>query len=256
MTKNFDRLVQKIMYETDGGVSTTYENQNKWYDAMFLNEGLIRSHGPEGLIRNLKKKKYYLGDSSPKIDPITKTFIIKVFLNPDYDDLSLNSLLDAYGYFVSRSQIYKNGTELVLEPKFPIKIEIEDLPEYFYHVTPKIYIDKIKKIGLVPKKSSRIEFKSPQNRTYLISVSSANIKGVLTTLAKELQFDHEENSENIESIKKYRSNSYEDYIFLRIKSENLVSHSLYYDPQFSSANGIFSIFTLRNIHPDSIEILK
>lgn len=44
MLKKFDELIKKIQYETNGIVSTTYEPPNKWYDALYLNEGLIRTH--------------------------------------------------------------------------------------------------------------------------------------------------------------------------------------------------------------------
>ncbi|WQJ53645.1 MAG: hypothetical protein [Wendovervirus sonii] len=110
-------------------------------------------------------------------------------------------------------QIYQ--VSLIIEEKFPIKQYKYDAGETFYHKTDKIYIDKIKMQGLVPK--SRFNYPS---RIYLTN----NIEDLDDSLLNV-------NKETILKIKLKRG------------------QKLYVDPRSPG------FFTYDNISPDEIEII-
>lgn len=207
-------------------------------------EGLISTHSDKAIDILNKKFKNNI-ESKQNEDDISIDVFIKKY---DYKILiNILSLVENLGYIISKFSIkgnqfafnknnffliakdenYQLPIYLKIEPKFDnSKIEI---PAVLYHVTHERHLDKIKKIGLVPKSKSKKAFHS--ERIYLFkNKESANV------IAKEFsridyQFEH-------------------NYILLPINTLIIPNLQLHVDPNFKNDG----FYTYDNVPPSAIKI--
>jgi hypothetical protein len=203
-----------------------------------LKEGLIKTTNI-GKTLNILEKKY-----SSKFNFIKKpfTFTIKTF-HTDMDTLKNGIIKDAntLGWFPSfieteeytgkwNEKYFKEGEiQIRFEAKYDEQI-VENIPPILYHISPTQNIEKILKIGLVPKSRSKAAYHP--DRVYL---------------SKDLK--------NIEDLGEmfYQKTGIRDWTILKIKTDMIPGDyfKLYKDPNFSQG-----YYTLNNIPPQAIEKTK
>jgi len=125
---------------------------------------------------------------------------------------------------------FKEGEiKLRFEAKFDEEI-IEKIPKILYHITPTQNVDKILKIGLVPKSRSKASYHP--DRVYLS-------KGL----------------EDIENLGEmfYQKTGIKNWTILKINTDLVPGDylRLYTDPNYTSG-----FYTLNNIPPQAIEKIK
>lgn len=232
-----------------------YSNYLSWFsewvereEKLLLNEGLIKSYPLQNVMDVLKKHTI-------SIDISTKSGLITaVFKKDKFQKDKLLKILDTYGYFIGDTVINDNNqtVSVLIEPKFPAELPSELIGKlkYAYHITTNDYIDKIKKIGLIPKQSSRPLFDHSGNRIYLLVTPDFN-KDV-AALANMIKRNDSRKNRSTEHINKELL-----YYVLRIDMSALQRKLFFYrDPRMVSdvhLSGI-GIFTLGNIPPENIEI--
>lgn len=254
MTKKFNEIVKKVLLETNGEVDTELAWPNiKYNNDLLIKEGLIMSYNVDALYNSLKKIRG-IKEVSPIGSPSLKIYYpIRVRFTEELDINKFKSVLNVHGYFISS----QGKGYSVVEAKYPMVLDPEDRPNEFYHVAPQGIITKIMERGLIVKSSKRKEFRYNQNRIYLFW--SNNIKFHTAELSKKLfisSLNNFKSPNSAENFKKYKAKSPNDYVLIRINSSELMNHQLFIDPQFEVRSGILSVFTLRNIHPNSLEIVS
>jgi len=105
-----------------------------------------------------------------------------------------------------------------------------------YHLTPDIYLDKIKRGGLTPKSESKIS--SHPNRIYMYLNPGSSYK----TLAGDLW-----------RTSKYK-NQIKSYYILEIDLTQLPEHQFYADPE--SSFGYLGIYTNKSIPLSAIKVIE
>lgn len=215
-------------------------------EKLVLNEGLITSYPVDVLIKDLSKRYKNI-----EYDQKTGNFFIDQI--PLKHKESLKRKLDLYGYFIGdeeNNKQYPNTFNALIEPKFSTEIPLSYLHEkirYCYHITSDKYIEKIKKIGLVPKESNREFYKTSGNRIYFLI--SDNPKNDIPLLKNMLLSD--DRRKNIFKRPK-------KYYLLRINFHELNNDIVFYRDPRLIPDGPFKgqgIFTLNNIPPDKIDFL-
>lgn len=229
------------------------ENQN------FLDEGLIRSLSP-----NRAKDifdRWSVGVGAIRGVDITKNGSLKIHCVGSMEDDTFNfmfSLMENYGYFCSAIQkkgekpvkfnydTYKEISSqstsklafwkrklveytLIFEAKYDKEVDIP-YGEKLYHATSKSVVEKIKKIGLVPKTKSKLG--NHPDRIYLTrSLQTAKM------LAPKFVFIEPTN----------------EFVILEIDTKELdFRHYIFYnDPNFNQ----YGVFTYKNIPPNAIHVL-
>jgi len=225
-----------------------------FYKIKNINEGLIKSINYEKFYDFLLKlfKKYDI--------EITKSFNNHngIFVEFDIDLMDknfieeLDNLLNISGYNINYSYlddilIKRKPTtkEFFKHEKIAIsfvkKFDKNDdtIPEFLYHITEKIYLDKILKKGLIPKSNQKIEHHP--DRIYLLS-----------------------SMDGVEEFLEILEDNYPEkkFITLKINTKILNNFKLYFDPTFFSFEEDFknskykAYYTYDNITPNAIEIIK
>jgi len=159
--------------------------------------------------------------------------------------VELFRLVDNLGWFPAYIQ-YKGQSakysqpnlEMFLEEfgevmvKFESKYDVKYIPEnnIFYHITSDKYIDKIMKIGLVPKSKEKIS--SHPSRIYLLI--------------------NEESINDLIDVFSYQYNIKPIVLRITIPQEKLNGIKFYNDTNFPEKG----IYTESNLHPDWIEIIN
>jgi hypothetical protein len=121
---------------------------NKKYD-LNVNYSFIESEANKALpyIKILLKKDSL--DSRERIVNFFRTcgwYLIDIL---DKDGVSFKNSIDSY-------QEIDSILYFIFRAKFDIEIEEKKWPKFLYHVTPYVFLDKIMKIGLVPKSLSKL----------------------------------------------------------------------------------------------------
>jgi hypothetical protein len=208
-----------------------------------LYEGLIISHDVEDAIlffntwyadKNVYAKKYKKTMLSIFVTNIPKERL---------DDI--NKFANNYGYFPASyragnvyekyeesSVINKSGKiEILYEPKYNTKVDfIEKGIDKLYHITYTKYIDKIKRIGLIPKAFSKLS--NHPDRIYF-SVNTNGADTIRTAFEQQLKKNNK-----VESL---------SLIVLDVNKLNRDAQ-FYYDPRFKE----YGVYTINNISPNSI----
>lgn len=166
-----------------------------------LDEGLIKTYNIDSTLNHMEnwgKLEDHIHFSKDK-NTIKMSFRYADWSQLEY---SLNHL-NTYGWFPSKIFLYKDDKnkksfvysekliqslidseyeliEIIFESKYDIEIFWDDLPETLYHISPKIYFDKIKKLGLVPKMKQKSSIHT--NRIYL-SINKESLKMIKQKLS-------------------------------------------------------------------------
>jgi len=215
------------------------EDKIREFPVSLINEGLILSWEYDKLLNALKNQlifEYNFKDFCLEIT-FDRTNITKEVVDKLYQILNLA------GYYVSIYYIDNNkGKGLPSLPEwfnsyYQIKLQLNKkfdsdsngVPLKMYHVTEKLYINKIKKQGLIPISHSKIE--NHPDRIYL--------------------FD------NMDSASYYRNDIIERYnkknddiLILEIDTRLVNKIQLYEDPKFGEDWGAY--YTYSNISPFAI----
>jgi hypothetical protein len=205
-------------------------------------EGLISTHSDKAIDILNKEFKSSL-ESRQNMDNLSIDVFIK---NYNYETLvNILSRIENLGYLISKFGIkgyqYVFSNEEFLQRakesdyKLPIYLKLEakfdnkktKIPPILYHVTHERHIEKIKKIGLVPKSKSKKSFHS--ERIYLFKN-----KEMAEEIAKEFskldyKFEH-------------------NYILLEIDSSKISGIKLHVDPNLKDGG----FYTYDNIPPLAI----
>lgn len=141
-------------------------------DALY--EGLILSHPLDKVLDVLDRRGYYVAEGDDN------TFFVRVDGDVDLDTLFVD--VNNMGYFPASSGSIKSNmhkfdlsavesdivkykmTFIRFEAKYDVQLSLSDY-KYLYHVTHKLYIDKIKRNGLIPKSASKLS--NHPERVYL-----------------------------------------------------------------------------------------
>lgn len=210
-------------------------------NGLILSEGLIKSYSPQMLIRqltinfNLKQYQFYIG---------VENFIQFKYPTDISKDAKFSQIIEQNGYLLSKADKTENHYFIQLEPKYPTRVNVGNLPDYLYHVTPTINQDKIMKIGLTPKES-KTSFSHTGNRIYLLLTYDPH--GDIQKLVDLLRNDRNE-------LKGASIN--EVYLALAIKKNT--DNIYFYDPMFQWGKTVPNgrgIFALKNIPPSDIKII-
>lgn len=215
-------------------------------EKLLLNEGLIKSYPVDILINDISRRYKKI-----EYDQKNGNFIVDEI--PLKHKEALKRKLDSYGYFIADEQIDEenpNIFSILVEPKFPTEIPLSflhDKIKYCYHITTDKYIEKIKKIGLVPKESNRGFYKTSGNRIYFL-ISDDPKRDIL--LLKNMILADDKRKDALKKPEKY--------YLLCINFHELNNDVVFYRDPRLIPDGPFKgqgIFTLRNIPPNKIEFL-
>ena len=195
-----------------------------------LNEGLIISSTAEAL-------RSHLAISFPKKFSELRISAGRVFVT--LKDLSVRGAVskeaNTYGFFPSKD----TGNQFIFEPKFPVVIFKNELPQFTYHLTRERNLKNILRIGLTPRES-KTAFKHPGNRIYLF--------------VPDTEKSLDEFCEMMHGY--FNLVGPTNTVLLKV----LVSEPMYYaDYSMAKSNisaGSFSIFTFKNIPPVLLEPVK
>jgi hypothetical protein len=215
-----------------------------------LNEGLIRSYDADMIISQLQK----MGIDSD--DVYINNGTIKMELKLQYRHIikaTIDKMENLFGWFLSGVQgdlddgldggveEFKKDMEysleqiaeedyldeddsiatLIFEPKFGTDISSDNLPNIAYHVTDRQYLDKIRKIGLVPKHKDKITYHP--DRIYLF-IDEKNVSGLLDNIHFDI----------------------DNPVLLKIDISEFKKHNKFYvDPNLSDGG----VYVLGNIPP-------
>jgi len=209
-----------------------------------LTEGLITSY-PIDTILSMLVRKYgsNIYDISKNFyNDKTKTagitfFAKKEFANNIFID-ELKSKINVYGYFIATLEEIPQTNEVgfFIEPKYPFKIGPKDIRGLkCFHITHLKNINRIKKVGMIPK-DSQTEFKFGDDRIYLMFSNSTFIIQKLGA-----------------QIAKAKNWEIEDLKVLEIK--NVDNLTIYFDMNTDPIPNNIACFTFQNIHPENIKVI-
>jgi hypothetical protein len=213
----------------------------------------IRSEGKEetqaGLVKLMGASKIRRGDRIQILDSLSTIKIRVDFL----DSATLNKIngyMDSAGWFpqnvrapLGKKERYTQGIKKALDKKWveinyesKIGDEVSSKSGKAYHVTPDIYIQRIKKEGLTPRSESKMS--DHPERIYLF----LNPDDTFKKMARSLWHS----SQDKRKIKKY-------YV-LEIDMTQLPNHAFYTDPE--SVFAFIGIYTLQGIPPSAIKVIE
>ena len=230
-----------------------------------LYEGLIRTYSITSTVISLKSidKNIKIGRKHNQFGVMTNDFAI--YLPIDLlSEIGLGKLfrtLNTCGWFVStvvlfrnKQPVYKitkdilvekiilvckeygaNRIVIYAEAKYDIEVERELLPHQLYHIAPKIYEDKIKTKGLIPKALSKSA--AHPDRVYL----AKNEKDARTVLYNDLK--------NNASSSKHKTIL---WVIVTINLSKISEVAKFYkDPNYE-----YGVYTLSNIQRQAVEKIE
>lgn len=225
------------------GVSTW----KRMEDERILTEGLITSY-PISNVMIMLNNDYKDVITHMQADPIiskksnVNSSGVSLYVDTNVVDkefiTKLSQRLGVYGYFISLSEKYNDKEfSLFIEPKYPFKLERKYLKDMMcWHITHRKYLNKITKIGLVPR-DSETHFSHDGNRIYLFFTNeNEQVQGLKHTLGKSKGFSHKE------------------MIPLRIELPEKID--VYIDPSFGDNESFTGGFIFSNIPPTNITYVK
>ena len=109
--------------------------------------------------------------------------------------------------------------------------------KYAYHITPDIFLDKIKQYGLAPKSESKLSYHPERIYLFMNPNMDKEMTNVLWNATKK---------ETRDKIK--------DYYVLQIDLNQIPNHIFYNDP--ASSFSYVAIFTLQPIPNSAINVIK
>jgi hypothetical protein len=190
------------------------------------------------------------------VDELRDTVSIKIVVNKDninrLDDI-LNHM-ERYGWFMSLwyswgveskyTNAFKKDLQKVMNEHGEavlvyeaVKDREDDVEDYYFHITPDIYVQKIDKIGLSPKTQSKLVYHP--GRVYLLK---PGIQEYVLDRTAELLY------QNIKKEVKHEVRYMQIY---KIYTKGIKNFKVHVDPNFLLGEG--AVFTLNNIPPSSLE---
>lgn len=216
-----------------GGVTQILNNR-------VVEEGLIRSYPADKVIKLLRQEFRGYIWSIKSID-VNSVGVITARAGVDLDTDMVEKMkgrLDSWGYVWSLgNREFKQNDSILIEAKYPIDVtdEVNNSGLKIYHVAPKIYDEKIQKIGLIPKDSSS-DFNF-SGRIYLFTntsqLSDINLQQTMVEILQQNQ----------------KKCQHDEWSVYEIDGSGLKFHHDW----FVRPDNLFSFFTLQNIHPDRIK---
>lgn len=232
-------------------------------------EGLITSYDIDTVLKNIRYD-YHINNII-KIQNRIRIYLIKDFhlCNKEIDIFKTEKnktdfieLLNSYGWYISSFQYSKSAPKFFdindniqkilndkdvsyfhcsLENKFDIK-EI-NIPDILYHISPKIYRNKILRNGLIPKTDSNKMINHP-DRLYAFK-NKVNFKKFEVDSIN----NHKISKDSILKNKKWNNNKLEyDVYKINTKYSDVV--------WFNDRNHFNALYTMENISPNSIKIIE
>jgi hypothetical protein len=130
----------------------------------------------------------------------------------------------------------------VIQVNIEAKYDTEQQPEeYYYHLVPDIFLDKVELKGLTPKTKSKIA--THPERVYLLNPGNEDEYKKIANML----YDKTPSTETKAQI--------ENYYLLRIDANALKDKVKFYnDPNFQIGNG--AVWTYQNIAPKYIEKIE
>jgi hypothetical protein len=211
-----------------------------------LNEFILSTVPIQKTVDTLKKR-------FPTFDVDISTFDeVEVQIDPDnvWEVEKLITFLDGFGWYPAiiegtkftqqeldktliRVAKYKVSSFIIFEKKFD---EQEDVADFYYHITPDIYVDEIDKLGLVPRSHSKLT--SHPERIYLLNPTT---KKEVTGIGEMLYL-------KTNNFVKDNTRYLQVYLVHTDKIKNL---EVFEDPNFLIGNG--AVWTQKNIPPTALE---
>ena len=249
MTPRFDKTVEEIIKNlAERNVNVSFGNRVGHSEGLeiakrqiLLSEGLIKTYPIDYVINRIRKipglKFIDVLYDEPRITHTIRVSISK----EDYEKFKkeFDDIFNVTGYDIS-SFSYAG---MIIEPKFPVATSYKEWSNDFYHVTLVENLNKIQRLGLIPKQSTRPNFGYTQGRTYLFWTKTPQIH--LPLIGQELFNDRLENDPDAKK----------EYTGLKIDISGLKNFEIYYDPQLSTDTldkNTVGVFVLDNIHPKYI----
>ena len=201
-------------------------------DQIVVGEGLIKTYPVANLKKALGKKIKNLGIKKiQEYQTFTGIPIGLVLTVPVQTHINeIKKILDVYGYYIG----IQRGESIQVKPKYPFRVNKEDLPQYAYHIASRLRIKKIFQQGLVPRDSETL-FSHPGSRIYLfVSKTENDIVSLKHMLADAKNTDPNR---------------------LTVLRIDLVEPFYYIDTNFQEgtlSDDSFGIFTVQNILPSHI----
>lgn len=198
-------------------------------DNLLTTEGLIKTYPVKNLREALGIRAKQLGIKKNQeyttFTGVPIGIVLTVPLQSHIDEIK--KIVDTYGYYIS----LQRGETVQIEPKYPIRIPTNILPEYAYHITPKAKEKKIKQKGLSPRESETF-FKHTGSRIYLFITKEENdIQELKKILAASRDLDPDQ-------LMTFKVNLNEPFYYIDTNlQEGIISDES------------FGIFTMQNILP-------
>jgi len=222
-------------------------------DFYSFKEGLIRTYPLEIAVKNLNSR---FEDYMKELFYIEDDCIFGVTLDPKYIPLDkIISYATSLGYFLGKKYDMYKSVRLIFLPKYSVAVNPEDEGDFFYHFAPNSVLDKIKKMGLVPKQTRKKDWPHPGERIYLLGINfnKVNLKNAYDVIDSSLGI--------LSNISATHDKKSSDYSVIKISKKKLGNIPLYSDPSFPKNYKAFSgseierknygLYTTSNIPPSS-----
>lgn len=220
-----------------------YESRLKSLNVKLFKEGLIKTYpfdfavqrlGEYGTVK-LISNKIYLGlkkEYFNKIEGLVKYINTLGYFASTFKVLSKDQEVspDNYKNFNDAKEVLSavdNAQQVWIEIEAKYDDSTGDAPSFFYHLTSKNALDKIKKQGLVPRSKSKKSYHP--DRIYIVD----DLKSLSQLLIQFLEIEGKELS---------------DYVVLKIDYNLTSKPKIYNDPNFLS----LGYYVVDNIPPEAI----
>lgn len=264
--KSFDDLFEKS-YEIHG-IAERCGTFGKLLYQDLLSEGLIKTHKFSDfkywLNRNFESR---YGTMTPTDEDYPRSVLYVTLESNTKEQMpllfkDLEKFINTFGYFIGKTipddfdlRLWK----IIIEPKFPVKLDRVRAYPNFYHITHKKYLPKIKKIGLTPRDTQTM-FTHPGGRIYLINTTSKHnkiIPDMMSALAmsKNLTAQKQNPTKYIKMASRNLEWDSDELVLLKIALPE--DYTVYYDPMLpiNEYEGNAGTFVTQNITPNLIQIL-
>lgn len=178
--ENREKQLEEMRYDTSFVGRCDYLREI-YKDEYTLVEGLIRTYSISVTIPIIQRQfpffkigvdksrqKFWIEwaiEDHNKIDLIKLVQLINTygwFFAIMYIDMVFEKPIDKSFDLKEFTQIFKNQSytkiKLIISAKYAVEVDSQRIPKILYHVTPTVNVDKILKIGLVPKSRSKLAF--------------------------------------------------------------------------------------------------
>jgi len=219
------------------GFKDFFENRKIKFSKL-LKEGLIKTYPLDLVVKKMNEK---WEDFLIEKFQISKNYFVGTIIKTNRFDLEkFKKDGEFFGFFISK--IHKNHNEWTVSfaPKFAEKDE-QSINSVLYHFCPNSVLNKIKKIGITPRLSTKKDWPHPGDRSYLLKINLNNI-----TI-----FSIEQIEVLLDSIARASNSTLADYSIIKIKNDNDLIKSLRIDPSLpgNSDSKAYGVYTNKNIPP-------